>query len=284
MSDTVSTACSLGVSIVLHENSMPALSATLEKLGENLRDATAVGLLAASRVTLVDNASSPTYRSRLETEFSHDSLAHRLPGSQVQMHLSESNPGFGSAHNFAHRDATEDFLLILNPDVELADGALREGLSYLREHPGVAAINPRSQREDGAREYLCKRYPAFLDLLLRGFAPAGLRRRFERRLARYEYRDLEEAHAAPVELLSGACLLCRRQAFAEAGGFDERFFLYFEDFDLSLRLARAGALHFVPTFRIVHHGGNAATKGWRHRGWFIRSALRFFNKHGWKLL
>lgn len=273
----------MGVSIVLHESPLPSLLRTLDQLGENLRIAAQAGLLATSRITIVDNASTATYRCSLEAALNNDAISHRLRSSRVQIHLEEGNPGFGSAHNRANRGADEDFLLILNPDVELAAGALQEGLAYLRGHPEVAAINPCSHRADGSREYLCKRYPALFDLLLRGFATTGLRRRFGPRLAHYEYRDLDDTHAAAVELLSGACLLCRREAFADAGGFDEAFFLYFEDFDLSLRLARLGALHFAPSFKIVHHGGNAASKGWKHRRWFFRSALRFYSKHGWKL-
>ncbi|MEO1079595.1 MAG: glycosyltransferase [Pseudomonadota bacterium] len=271
------------MSIVLHESPLPSLLRTLDRLGESLRDAAETGLLAASRVTLVDNASSPAYRSALETALANDGLSRRLPSSRAQIDFQDGNPGFGSAHNRANRGAEEDFLLILNPDVELAAGALQTGMTYLREHPEVVAVNPCSRRADGSREYLCKRYPALFDLLLRGFATTGLRRRFNWRLAHYEYRDLDDTRASAVELLSGACLLCRREAFLDADGFDEGFFLYFEDFDLSLRLAQGGALHFVPSFRIVHHGGNAASKGWRHRRWFLRSALRFYGKHGWKL-
>ena len=152
----------------------------------------------------------------------------------------------------------------------------------MRDNADVAALNPHCRRSDGRREYLCKRYPTMLDLLLRGFAPNRLRTRFRERLARYEYHDLEAAHAQEVELLSGACLFCRRDAFERVGGFDESFFLYFEDFDLSLRLARCGRLLYQPRTRALHHGGFAARKGLRHQLWFARSAARFFRKHGWR--
>jgi hypothetical protein len=68
-----------------------------------------------------------------------------------------------------------------------------------------------------------------------------------------------------------------------AGGFDPRYFMYFEDYDLSLRIAAQGTVAYEPAMRIVHHGGEAARKGWRHVGWFVRSAWRFFSRHGWKL-
>ena len=77
-------------------------------------------------------------------------------------------------------------------------------------------------------------------------------------------------------------MLVRGECLTAVEGFDERYFLYFEDFDLSLRLGRLGKLLFAPQVRIVHHGGYAARKGWRHLQMFMRSGLRFFNQHGWR--
>jgi GT2 family glycosyltransferase len=64
-------------------------------------------------------------------------------------------------------------------------------------------------------------------------------------------------------------------------GFDPRYFLYFEDFDLSLRLSKVAPIAYVPAVRIVHHGGHAAAKGFAHIRWFATSARRFFSMHGW---
>src|SRR5690606_11033925 len=130
---------------------------------------------------------------------------------------------------------------------------------------------------------LCKQYPALWDLFLRGFAPAWLKRLFSKRLQRYECRDLTNGAApADVPLISGCFMLCRTEQLQRAGGFDEGFFLYFEDFDLSLALGKLGRLRFLPDCRIVHHGGNTARKGLKHIRYFVRSAARFYRKHGWK--
>jgi GT2 family glycosyltransferase len=77
-------------------------------------------------------------------------------------------------------------------------------------------------------------------------------------------------------------MMVRRKAIEVTGGFDPGYFLYFEDFDWSVRLNRVTRSVYVPRVRIVHHGGKAARKGVRHILRFARSALRFFNKHGWK--
>ena len=79
-------------------------------------------------------------------------------------------------------------------------------------------------------------------------------------------------------------MLVRTPLLRKLGGFDPRFFMYFEDYDLSLRIGREAKVAYDPRARIVHHGGAAARKGWRHVGWFIASACRFFTRHGWKIV
>jgi GT2 family glycosyltransferase len=110
-----------------------------------------------------------------------------------------------------------------------------------------------------------------------------VRLHFDRSLRQYEMRaETGNGDYAGRFLASGCFMFMRGDALRAAGGFDPAYFMYFEDYNLSLRLARQGTLAFVPAVKIVHHGGGAAAKGWRHRMWFMRSALRFFNSHGWR--
>jgi hypothetical protein len=101
-------------------------------------------------------------------------------------------------------------------------------------------------------------------------------------------RDVVDADppqdALDVPIISGAFMLARRGAIDRTGGFDPRFFLYFEDFDWSVRLRAVARNAFVPSVTIVHHGGGAARKGWRHIRAFVASGARFYAKHGWKWL
>jgi GT2 family glycosyltransferase len=85
-----------------------------------------------------------------------------------------------------------------------------------------------------------------------------------------------------IPLASGCFMFFRRPVLGRLGGFSERFFLYFEDYDLSMRTHRYGDIVYVPAVRIVHFGGNTARKGIRHIILFIRSAVTFFNLYGWK--
>ena len=78
-------------------------------------------------------------------------------------------------------------------------------------------------------------------------------------------------------------MFMRTSEFKAIGGFDRRFFLYFEDFDLSIRLRALGQIAYVPSVLITHGGGDVGRKALRHHGYFMVSAVRFFNKCGWKL-
>jgi GT2 family glycosyltransferase len=175
---------------------------------------------------------------------------------------------------------------VLNPDIELDADALSNAIRWLDAHPDVGVAAPAVRRPDGTPDFLCKRYPAIVDLLLRGFAPRLVRRLFRRRLERYELRDYidpqSEKPVLGVPIMSGACLLVKRKAIDVTGGFDPAFFLYFEDFDWSVRLNKVTQTVYLPSFRAVHHGGGAARKGVRHWSMFARSGIRFYRKHGWR--
>ena len=85
-----------------------------------------------------------------------------------------------------------------------------------------------------------------------------------------------------VPIVSGCFMFFRRDVLDAVGGFSPDYFLYFEDFDLSLRVSKVARIAYVPAVRIVHHGGDAARKGLKHIWMFTRSAVTFFNTHGWR--
>jgi GT2 family glycosyltransferase len=279
--ERAAAAIDLSVSIVVFRPDLNELAVTLRSLGIAAERAREAGALGRVQVWLVDNGDAVA--AGLE-----DTLATALgpfaPWLTVQVLSSHGNVGYGRGHNLAITRAEAGYHLVLNPDVILAADALVEGLHYLESHSEVGLITPQVYDTAGGRQYLCKRYPSVMVLGLRGFGPAFLRRRFGRMLDRYEMRDLpDDQPTSPIPIASGCFMLCRRQPLAAIGGFSPEYFLYFEDFDLSLRFARQAAIAYVPAVRIRHAGGDAAGKGWAHRGMFIRSAFTFFRRHGWRL-
>ncbi len=268
----------LSVSIVVYNNSVDMLQRTLGSLK------IAASVLDRVSVLLLDNASQPSYRAELAEMISQWQLPEGNGFTFEYQELPE-NLGFGGGHNRALEGLDSDFHLILNPDVELMPDALSTAIARLRSDNDLALLSPRVEGPNGEQEFLCKRYPSVLVLVLRAFAPAFLRRQFQQRLEDYQMEDICSGdEEAEVPLASGCCMLVRTAHLLDEGGFDERYFMYFEDFDLSLRLARRGRLLFYPAMRIVHHGGYAASKGVDHIRYFISSGLRFFRQHGWRFI
>lgn len=267
----------LRIAIVVHESDLAHLQGTLKSLDAAAAMAMESGALATVALSLVDNESSQSYRSRLDGLWSEwrESMTARM---RAELISAPENGGFGVGQNAALLETDEDHLLILNPDVELETSALANAASALAMDSSLVALNPRSLHTDGQREYLSKSYPSLGVLLLRGFGFKD-----SKACRRYEYRDADASSSFPVTLLSGAFLYCRGDEFRALHGFDERYFLYFEDFDLSMRLAALGQLRYQPSVEITHHGGYASRKGGKHIRYFVRSAIRFFSTHGWRL-
>jgi len=278
--EPLSPPITLSVSLVLFHSDIERFAQTVRSLAAAVTCAQNAGRLKQASLVVLDNSTDPGY-----AESARQALARSIEGNSAissRYLVAPGNTGYGGGHNIAAREASSDLHLILNPDVDLAEQALAQGVEELLD-PTVVLVAPRVAADDGTAEFLCRRYPSVLVLLLRAFAPAFVRRQFGSRLDRYEMRDVcSGTDRADIVLASGCFMLLRSAAFKAVGGFDERYFLYFEDYDLSMRLAGEGVLRFQPAMAIVHHGGYAASKGWRHIGLFIRSGYRFFSQYGWQ--
>jgi GT2 family glycosyltransferase len=270
---------SLSIAIVTHAPDVRLLARTLASLAEAAAHAREQGLLGAAHLILVNNGPEGDAK---DLDLLAQAALERAPGLTHEMITGHGNVGFARGNNLALAHARADLHLILNPDVELDREALGAALRYLEAHADVGAITPAVRDASGCRQYLVKAYPSPGVLFVRAFLPRFLHGPFRRSLQAYELRDRDwEREQSPVELASGCFLLCRRAALDAVGGFDPAYFLYFEDFDLTLRLATTTKIAYCPQVRIVHHGGDAASKGLRHVAWFVRSGMRFFSRHGW---
>jgi len=280
---------SVCASVVVFESDPVLLERTLRALDAALATAHGAGVVGASAVVVIDNDALRQGKEAdaAETPFAPP-FAPASPAVWSRI-AGQGNVGYGRGHNLALARHDADVFLVLNPDAWLADDALVAGVRHLDATAACGLVAPYASGPDGQPQFLCKRYPDALTLALRALSARWARRRFPGRMNRYEMRDVVGADAAKpataVLLASGCCMLLRRESVRRTGGFDPRFFVYFEDYDLSLRLAEGGVarIDYVPAMRIVHHGGNAARKSFAHIRLFAAGAFRFFNKHGWKL-
>ena len=281
---SASAAAHLAISIVLYRPDPDWLDTTLLSLREALVHAHAQGEIRRADVMLVDNeagSANSVFTTALQKWIGSDHVW--LHTATIAGH---GNVGYGQGNNLAIEACKRaDYHLVLNPDVTLNREAITTALQHLRTQGDCAMVTPIATAEDSEPLYLVKSYPSVLTLALRGFAPLWILALFSERLTAYDRAELPyDAPITDAQIVSGCFMLIRRAALDRADGFDAKFFLYFEDFDLSYRISQFAAIHRLAGCRIVHGGGQAARKGWRHIGLFVRSAVRFFQKHGWRIV
>jgi N-acetylglucosaminyl-diphospho-decaprenol L-rhamnosyltransferase len=196
----------------------------------------------------------------------------------------ERNVGFGTAINQAARSTDAPLLWLLNPDCEVLPGAFATLAATLDRHPECAIAAPQLLNSDGSVQASARGEPSAWTglfgrntLLTRFFPSSGVARR------NLPAADLVASgvESAPVDWVMGAAMLVRREPFDLAGGFDERYFLYWEDADLCRRLRERGwSTRYVPLARVKHSGGASAKTGSREATRaFHRSAYLYYSTH-----
>jgi hypothetical protein len=272
---------SLSISVVSFSPDISLLRRTLATLRVSLEYAHEQKNLGEVFFWLIDNGPGHAWKENLQSLL--DAELDGVDWRTVKLISGQGNVGYGQGHNIAIRQSACDYHLVLNPDVMLEQDAIHEAMNFMETHKDVGLLAPFVVEKDGTRQYLCKRYPSVFDLFLRALGPSVLKRVFRRRLDYYKMRDLIGPEPLfDVPMVGGAFMFGRCALLNELAGFSKDFFMYFEDFDLSLRAARIARTAYVPDVRITHIGGNAAKKGLKHIIMFVRSALTFFGRHGWK--
>jgi len=220
-------------------------------------------------VIVADNSTTPLL----------ESLCRSLNTKYV---YTAKNVGFGSGHNIAVKHASAaPYHLILNPDVQFGAGVLDELLGFMDRNPSIGLVMPQVVYPDGSPQNLCKRLPTPFDIVARRLLPASIQRLFRNRLATFELRDMDLNSILSVPYLSGCFMLLRREAYDRVGGFDERFFMYFEDLDLTRRIHEYYRTVYYPAVSIVHRHEKGSYKSRRLLYCGLESAIRYFNKWGW---
>ncbi len=267
---------SLSISIVLYRPELEILTRTLDSLHEAWA---AVSSGACLILYLVDNNEPDSEPCSLPD------LEHHYPLFCSEWIIGHGNIGYGKGHNLAISRTISDFHLVLNPDVFLKKDCLEQCLRFFEQHEDSGLVVPEARCENGQMQFIAKRYPSILVLFLRAWGNPWLNHRFRHALEQYEYRDKLPAQS-PVEvnIASGCFMLFRTAYLQRVGGFSPNYFMYFEDFELSLRFTKVAKIMHLPSAKITHLGGGASTKNWQHIRMFMRSAVTFFRRNGVKLV
>jgi len=192
----------------------------------------------------------------------------------------QENSGFAKGNNLALSRCTGEFVLFLNPDTVLAENSLDVCVSFLQSHSGAGAVGVRMI--DGGGNFLKESMRGFPSPRTSFFKIIGLARAFPRSrlFAAYYAGGLDPHQNHPVEILSGACMMVRKTALDKTGGFDEQFFMYAEDIDLSYRIQKAGFQnYYLASACIIHFKGESTRRDIRYIKQFHTAMNQFTKKH-----
>lgn len=228
-------------------------------------------------------AAAKTAAQRTTVEFivadnsSDEALRYRGEGS---VFICE-NHGFGAACNVGAREAEGHYLLFLNTDTVLEEGALDRCMDFLADEKGIGVLGLHTLLPDGTLDKGCKR--GFPTPAAAFYYFAGFEKRHPKnpKYGHYHLTHLSEDETHDVECVSGAFMLMPREAYLRLGGFDEAFFLYGEDIDLCYRAKEAGlrVVYFAGSSMTHYKGGSIAEKSPKARRDFYDSMRLFYHKH-----
>ena len=246
----------LTVSFVLYNTPLDEVRRSINQVTQSISDA---------QIILIDNSPRPNPLPKLS--------------SLVEVIRPGRNLGYGAGHNLAlKRNLKSVYHAVLNTDLVYDSHTLPKLLEFMDDNESVGLSMPLIRYPDGALQTVCRLLPDPIDVFARGFFPntkwAAERNR------RYEFRDWHYGSIADFPFLSGCFMLLRRSVMAEVGGFDERFFMYGEDADLSRRIHAVARTTFVPHVTAVHDY-RSQSLGYRRVFTKTINLARYFNKWGW---
>lgn len=202
--------------------------------------------------------------------------------TNIEYSFNNNNIGFGAGHNIAIRNmiGRTKYSLILNPDVYFNKGTLEILFNFMEGNKNVGSVMPKVLFPDNSLQYLCRLLPNPFDMVIRKFNIKLLSMWFNS-IFKYELRFADYAKTMNIPYLSGCFMFARTEIFKEAGIFDERFFMYFEDVDLSRRIHRLYRTVYYPEAAIYHNYERGSNKDVILLKHLISSGVKYFNKWGW---
>jgi len=209
-----------------------------------------------------------------------DELKVLATDSRIAYIFNNNNLGYGAGHNIALRKAAADtkYHIVLNPDVCFSDDTIEYIFAFMEEHPEAGHTMPKVKYPNGSLQYTCKLLPTPADLILRRFVPQAF---IKKRMARYELHSSGYSKVMEAPYMHGCFMFFRVEAIKQVGFFDERFFMYPEDIDLTRRIHKYYKTLFLPGVEIIHTHERGSYKSLKLFWIHLINIVRYFNKWGW---
>lgn len=228
-------------------------------------------------ITLVDNGAL-----ELNKDFSFEiELKKCFPNLPIYYLVSTKNGGYGYGHNQVILKSKADYHLILNNDVYMMPNTLKNALDFMQQHKQVGMLVPDVYDMDEKRVYLCRHNPSLWISFLRRFAPSFLKKIFQKQLSKFQMQDKNyNENMFKLSNPTGCFMFCRLELLKQLGGFDEKFFMYYDDSDLGRRMAKISLIAYSPAVKIKHVWRRAAYQD-RRMAWIASKSALYYS---WKWL
>lgn len=195
--------------------------------------------------------------------------------------LSSKNGGYGYGHNQVILKSNAEYHLILNNDVYLMSDTLKNALHFMQQHKHVGMLVPDVYDMNEKRVYLCRHNPSLWISFLRRFAPAFLKNIFQSQLRKFEMQDKNYNETMfTLSNPTGCFMFCRLDLLKRLGGFDENFFMYYDDSDLGRRMAEISEIAYSPSVKIRHVWRRASYQS-KRMAWIASKSALYYS---WKWL
>lgn len=201
----------------------------------------------------------------------------------VEYIFNNNNLGFGAGHNIAiHKSAGKTkYSLILNPDIYFNSGTLEQLFDFMEQNQEVGLVMPKVLYPDGSLQNLCKLLPTPCDMFLRKANIRLIGNLLNRKRLHYELNCADFTKIMDVPYLSGCFMFIRNNIFQQVGMFDERFFIHFEDLDLTRRIHKLYRTVYYPQATIYHKYERSSNRDPLVFKYLVCSGIKYFNKWGW---
>lgn len=209
-----------------------------------------------------------------------DVLRNLFEDTHIKYVFNNSNIGFGAGHNIAIRKSIAagfKYHLVLNPDIYFDPSVLYTIVEYMEQNE-VSLLMPQVVNPDGSIRKVRRRLPTPINIFGRFFFPSFLYRQVENR---YRTIDIDYHKICSAPFLSGCFMFFRTSELKRLGGFDERYFMYFEDADISRRFYQNSDIVYYPKVSVVHLAHRESHKNVKLLRIHLKSAIQYFNKWGW---
>lgn len=221
------------------------------------------------KIYVIDNASERRIRD----------ICASFPKTE---YIPSANRGYGAGHNIALRRVLDEeelrYHLVLNTDIRFDNSAIGEMESYMDGHADIGLLHPLVLNPDGSMQHTARLVPAPADLIIRRFCPSGW---FKKSRDRYLMKSADKTRPFEAGYVQGSFMFFRIEALRQAGLFDERFFMYPEDIDISRRIHGKWKVVCLPEVRVVHDHRGASYKSMKMLRIHMSNMIRYFNKWGW---